>query len=164
MSVMSVSAFAQRFAYVDSEYILSNIPEYNAAQKQVDATSQNWQKQVDGQLAEVERMYKAYQNEQAMLSPDMRRDRENAIVTKEKAAKDFQRQKFGYQGELYNLRVSLVKPIQDRVAAAIQAVAESAQLDLIVDRSSQSAMVLYASKRLDKSDDVLARLGYKPTN
>lgn len=159
--VSGVAAFAQRFAYVDSEYILKHIPEYNSAQKQLDALSQQWQKQVDDRLAEVEKLYKAYQSDQVLLSPEMRKQREQEIVEKEKTAKDFQRQKFGFEGDLYQQRIKLIKPIQERVAKAIQAVAESNQLDMIFDKNSQ-VLLLYASPRLDKSNDVITRLGYKP--
>jgi len=159
--ISSLSAFAQRFAYVDSEYILKHIPEYLSAQKQLDALSQQWQKEVDDRFADVEKMYKAYQADQVLLTDEMRKRRENEIVEKEKAAKEFQRQKFGFEGELYQQRVKLVKPLQDRVAKAVQAVAESSQLDMILDKNSNVVM-LYASLRLDKSNDVITRLGYKP--
>lgn len=159
--VSGVSAFAQRFAYVDSEYILKHIPEYSSAQKQLDALSQQWQKQVDDQLAAVEKLYKAYQADQVLLTPEMRKQREQEIVEKEKAAKDFQRQKFGFEGDLYQQRMKLIKPIQERVARAVEAVAESSQLDMIFDKNSQ-VLLLYASPRLDKSNDVITRLGYKP--
>ncbi len=157
----SLSSFAQRFAYVDSEYILKHIPEYTSAQKQLDALSQTWQKEVDGRFAEVETMYKAYQADQVLLTDEMRKRRENEIVEKEKAAKDFQRTKFGFEGELYQQRIKLIKPIQDRVAKAVEAVAENAQLDMIFDKNS-NVIMLYASLRLDKSNDVITRLGYKP--
>jgi len=159
--ISGLSAFAQRFAYVDSEYILKHIPEYLSAQKQLDALSQQWQKEVDDRFAEVEKMYKAYQADQVLLTDEMRKRRENEIVEKEKAAKEFQRQKFGFEGELYQQRVKLVKPIQERVAKAVQAVAENAQLDMVFDKNS-NVIMLYASLRLDKSNDVITRLGYKP--
>jgi len=159
--ISGLSAFAQRFAYVDSEYILKHIPEYLSAQKQLDALSQQWQKEVDDRFTEVEKMYKAYQADQVLLTDEMRKRRENEIVEKEKAAKEFQRQKFGFEGELYQQRVKLVKPIQERVAKAVQAVAENAQLDMVFDKNS-NVIMLYASLRLDKSNDVITRLGYKP--
>ncbi|MGV3703891.1 MAG: OmpH family outer membrane protein [Arcticibacter sp.] len=159
--LVSGSAFAQRFAYVDSEYILDHIPEYVAAEKQLEATSKQWQQQVDARLAEVEKMYKAYQGDLALLTPEVRRERENAIVEKEKAAKEFQRVKFGFEGDLYKQRIKLIQPVQERVARAIEAVAESNQLDMILDKNSE-VILLYASPRLDKSDEVITRLGYKP--
>ncbi len=157
-----VAAFAQRFAYVDSEYILKHIPEYASAQKQLDALSQQWQKEVDNRFSDIEKLYKQYQADQVLLTEDMRKRRENEIVEKEKAAKEFQRQKFGFEGDLYKQRVQLIQPIQDRVAKAVQAVAENLQVDLIFDKNSQAALMLYASTRLDKSNDVITRLGYKP--
>ncbi len=158
---IGIATFAQRFAYVDSEYILKHIPEYVSAQKQVDALSQQWQKEVDGRFAEIETLYKAYQADQVLLSGEMRKRRENEIVEKEKAAKEFQRIKFGFEGDLYKERVKLIQPIQDRVAKAVQAVAENQQLDMIFDKNSQ-IVLMYASTRLDKSNDVITRLGYKP--
>ena len=159
--IATAGAFAQRFAYVDSEYILKHIPEYTSAQKQLDALSEQWQKDVDGRFAEIEKMYQAYQADQVLLTPEMRKRRENEIVEKEKEAKEFQRVKFGFEGDLFQQRTRLIKPIQDRVAKAVQAVAESQQLDMIFDKNSE-IMLLYASPRLDKSNDVITRLGYKP--
>ena len=159
--VMSIGAFAQRFAYVDSDYILKHIPEYNAAQKQLDALSTQWQKQVDDRFSDIEKMYKTYQSDQVLLTEEMRKRRENEIIEKEKVAKEFQRVKFGFEGELFQQRSRLIKPIQDKVAKAVQAVADAQQLDMIFDKNSE-IMLLYASPRLDKSNDVVTRLGYKP--
>lgn len=155
------SAKAQRFVYVDSEYILKHIPEYNSAQKQLDALSEQWQKEVDSRFAEVEKLYKAYQADQVLLTDDMRKRRETEIMDKEKEAKEFQRQKFGFEGELFQQRSRLIKPIQERVAKAIKSLAEDQQLDVVFDKNSEVSM-LYASTRLDKSNDVIVRLGYKP--
>lgn len=157
----SISAFAQRFAYVDTEYILKHIPEYTSSQKQLDALSQQWQKEADNRFGEIERLYKAYQADQVLLTEDMRKRRENEIVEKEKAAKEYQRLKFGFEGELYQQRIKLIKPIQDRVSVAVKAVAEAGQLDMVFDKNSD-LILLYASLRLDKSNDVITRLGYKP--
>lgn len=154
------SVFAQRFAYVDSEYILNHIPDYTAAQKQLNALSQQWQKEVDTRFAEIERLYKAYQADQVLLTDEMRKRRENEIADKEKDAKNFQNSKFGFQKELYQQNQKLIKPIQDKIAKAMQAVAESQQLDMILDKNEVTLM--YASPRLDKSNDVITRLGYKP--
>lgn len=156
------SAFAQRFAYVDSEYILNHIPEYTAAQKQLNSLSQQWQKEVDSRFAEIEKLYKAYQADQVLLTDEMRKRRENEIADKEKEARNFQNSKFGYQKELYQQNQKLIKPIQDKVAKATQAVCESQQLDMIFDKNEVTLM--YASPRLDKSNDVITRLGYKPGN
>lgn len=157
----TLGTFAQRFAYVDSEYILKHIPEYTSAQKQLDALSQQWQKEVDTRFADIEKLYKAYQADQVLLTPEMRKRREDEIIAKEKDAKEFQQIKFGFEGELFQQRTRLIKPIQDRVAKAIQAVAENQSLDMVFDKNSE-IMLLYASPRLDKSNDVITRLGYKP--
>lgn len=157
----TIGAYAQRFAYVDSDYILKHIPEYNSSQKQLDALSAQWQKEVDTKFAGIEALFKAYQADQVLLSEEMRKRRENEIIEKEKEAKEFQRLKFGFEGELFQVRTKLIKPIQDRVSKAIQAVAEAQQLDMIFDKNSEITL-LYASPRLDKSNDVIIRLGYKP--
>ena len=107
-----IGAFAQKFAYVDSEYILKHMPEYKSAQNQLDVLAQQWQKQADSQFAELDKMYKAYQADQVLLTDDMRKRRENDIIEKEKAAKEFQRSKFGPDGDLFQSRVKLLKPIQ----------------------------------------------------
>lgn len=158
---ISIGAFAQRFAYVDSDYILKHIPEYNSSQKQLDALSVQWQKEVDARFAEIDKLFKAYQADQVLLTEDMRKRRENEIIKKEQEAKEFQKLKFGFEGELFQVRTKLIKPIQDRVAKAIQAVADAQQLDMIFDKNSDITL-LYASPRLDKSNDVIIRLGYKP--
>ena len=159
--LVTFTASAQRFAYVDSDYILKHIPEYTSSQKQLDALSAQWQKDVDGKFVEIERLFKAYQADQVLLTEDMRKRREADIIERENAAKEFQRLKFGFEGELFQVRTRLIKPIQDRVAKAIQAVADAQQLDLIFDKNSEITL-LYASPRLDKSNDVITRLGYKP--
>ncbi|RYE19013.1 MAG: OmpH family outer membrane protein [Sphingobacteriaceae bacterium] len=155
------TAFAQRFAYVDSEYILKHVPEYASSQKQLAAISDQWQKETDARFQDIDRMYKAYQADQVLMTGDMKKRRENEIIDKEKAAKDFQRQKFGPDGELAQRSTALVKPIQDRVAKAVQAVAESENLDMIFDKNSEVIM-LYANPRYDKSAAVITRLGLKP--
>jgi len=159
--VSSAAAFAQRFAYVDSEYILEHIPEYVSAQKQLDALSLQWQEEVDSRFAAIEKLYQAYQQDQVVLSEEMRRRREDEIVNKEKEVKDYQREKFGFEGDLYKERVRLIQPIQDRVSKAIQALAESQNLDMILDKTSE-VMMLYVNPKLDRSDEVITRLGYKP--
>jgi outer membrane protein len=155
------AAFAQRLAYVDSDYILKHIPEYASSQKQLAALSDQWQKEVDGRFQEIDRLYKAYQADQVLMTPEMRKRREAEIVEKEKVAKDFQRQKFGPDGDLSQKSTSLIKPIQDKVSKAVQAVAESDNLDMIFDKNSE-VMMLYANPRYDKSNDVVTRLGLKP--
>lgn len=154
-------SLAQRLAYVDSEYILRHIPEYVAAQKKLDDLSTQWQEEVDKKYGDIERLYKAYQNDQVLLNDDMRRRREDEIVQKEKEVKDFQRKKFGYEGELFQERVRLVNPVQERVAKAIQDIANAQGLDIILDKGSEVTF-LFANPKLDKSDEIITKLGFKP--
>jgi outer membrane protein len=125
------------------------------------ALSDQWQKEVDGRFQEIDRLYKAYQADQVLMTPEMKKRREDEVVAREKAAKDFQRQKFGPGGELETKSSSIMKPIQDRVAKAVQAVAEAENLDMIFDKNSEVIM-LYANPRYDKSAEVITRLGLKP--
>src|ERR1700761_6337199 len=115
------STFAQRFGFVDSDYILKHIPEYAAAQKQLAALSDQWQKEVDLKGQEIERLYKSYEADQVLMTADMKKRREAEISEKEKAVKDFQRQKFGPDGELAKKSTTLIKPIQDRLMKAVEA-------------------------------------------
>lgn len=161
LSLTIGSAVAQRFAYVDSEYILKHIPEFVSAQKQLDDLSKQWQEEVDKRYSEIERLYKAYQNDQVLLNEETRRRREDEIVNKEREVKEFQREKFGFEGELFQQRVRLVQPIQERVAKAIQDLASEQGLDLILDKGSEVTF-LYANPRLDKSNDIITKLGFKP--
>ena len=155
------TTFAQRFAYVDSDYILKHIPEYAAAQKQLAALSDQWQKEVDGRSQEIERMYKAYEADKILMTADMKKRREAEIADKEKEVRDFQRLKFGPDGELAKKSDALIKPIQDRLTKAIQAVAESEDYDFIFDKNSEVIM-LYANPRYNKSNDVITKLGLVP--
>jgi len=155
------STFAQRFAFVDSDYILKHVPEYAAAQKQLAALSEQWQKEVDTRSQEIDRLYKAYDADQVLLTADMKKRRQVEISDKEKSVKEFQRQKFGPDGELAKKSTALIKPIQDRITKAIQEVAEGEDLDMIFDKNSEVIM-LYANPRYDKSADVITKLGLKP--
>src|SRR5690606_27103463 len=161
LTMMGSVSFAQKLAYVDSEYVMKHIPEYNSAIQQLDNQSKQWQTEVDKQYEEIERMYQAYQKDQANLNADMRRRREDEIVNKEKAVKEFQRTKFGMDGELFKQRENLMKPIQTKVTKAIQDVATAGQFDFIMDKRSENNF-LYANPSLDKSNDVITKLGLKP--
>ncbi len=153
--------FAQRFAYVDTEYILRHIPEYISSQKQLDALSEQWQQEVDDRFMEIENMYKAYQEQQVLMNEEMRRQKEDEIINAERETKEFQRQKFGYEGDLFMEKMRLIQPIQERVAKAIEQVAAEQTLDIIFDKGSE-VIFLYANPRLDMSDNVITKLGYKP--
>ena len=137
------------------------MPEYASAQRQLEALSAQWQKESDQRYQEIDRLYKAYQADQILLTADMKKRREAEIADKERTAKEFQRQKFGPEGDLTKKSSSVIKPIQDKMAKAIQAVAESDNLDMIFDKNSEVIM-LYANPRYDKSNDVIIRLGLKP--
>jgi len=159
--MLGSTASAQRFAYVDTEYILKHIPEYLAAQKQLDALSVKWQEEVDNRFSEIEKLYQAYQEDQVLLSEAMRRKREDEIVNREQEAREFQRQKFGFEGDLFQERQKLIQPIQERVSQAIQGIAKDQGLDVVLDKGSEVTF-LYANPNLDKSDAVITQLGYKP--
>jgi outer membrane protein len=161
LTMMGSVSFAQKLAYVDSEYVMKHIPEYNSAIKQMDDQSKQWQAEVDRQYDEIERMYQAYQKDQANLNAEMRRRREDEIVNKEKAVKEFQRTKFGMDGDLFKQRENLMKPIQAKVSKAIQDVATAGQFDFIMDKRSENSF-LYANPSLDKSNDVITKLGLRP--
>lgn len=152
------SANAQKYCFIDSKYILEKVPEYKDAQTKLEMFSKNWQSEVDNKVAEVDRMYKSYQAERAMLNEGMRQKREDEIMTKEKAAKDLQKQYFGYEGELFTKRQDLVKPVQDKVYNAVQKVATARGYDLVLDKAGGVTM-FYADPKLDKSDEVLKTLG-----
>jgi outer membrane protein len=158
--LFSAAGFSQKFGYVDSEYILENIPEYKAAQKELDELSVQWQNQIEAKYSEIDKLYKSFQAEQVLLTEDMKRKRENEIIQKEKDAKEFQKSKFGVEGELFNKRQELVKPIQDKIYNAIKEIAEQGSYAIIFDKSGQSNNVLYANNKYDKSEDVLKKLGY----
>lgn len=152
------AAQAQRYCVIDSKYILERIVEYKDAQTQLDRLSKTWQDEIDSRMAEVERMYKAYQAERAMLSDDMRKKREDEIVAKEKGAKDLQKQRFGYEGDLFKKRQEMVKPIQDRVYNAVQKMATTRAFEFVLDKAG-GVTLFYADPKLDRSDDVLKLLG-----
>ena len=150
---------AQKFAMVDMEYVMKNIPSYESANEQLNQISKKWQSEVDAQMQEVQKMYKNYQTELVFLSDDMKTKREEEIVTKEKAVQELKRSYFGPEGELFKKRQSLMKPIQDEVYTAIQEISKDKDYDLVFDKSSAMS-VIFTSPKLDISDAVLQKLGY----
>jgi outer membrane protein len=156
----SVFAAAQKYAFVDSEYIRKNIPAFNKAQEQLDNLSKQWEKEVADGYAVVDQMYKSYQNDVVLLSQDMKTKREEAIVAKEKEMKDLQNKYFGVEGELFKKREELVKPIQDEILKAIKAIAAEGSYAAIFDTAS-GGNILFANPKFDISDQVLEKLGYK---
>lgn len=150
----------QKFAYVDAEYILKHIPEYKSSQKQIEDLSLQWQQEIDKKFQDIDNLYKAYQAEQVLLTDEMKKRREQEIADKEKAAKDYQKQKFGFEGDLFKRRQELIKPIQDKVFETIQKFAEEKNYGIIFDKGSDLIM-LYSNPKLDVSDDIITRMGYK---
>ncbi len=150
---------AQKFAFVDTEYVLGKVPAYESAQDQLDQVSERWQQEVDAKLDEVKTLYKNYQNDLVFLSDEMKVKRENAIVAKEQEAKELRKKYFGPEGELYKKRESLIKPIQDEVYNAVKEVAKEGGYAVIYDKSS-AVNVVYAAPALDVSDKVVEKLGY----
>ena len=157
--LFSVGTFAQKFAYVDTDYILNNIPEFNQAQDKLDEISKQWQEEIEAIYAEVDKMYRDYQTQEVLFTDEMKTKRENAIIAKEKSAKDLQKKRFGPNGDLYAKRQELIKPLQDKVYDAIQQLAANSKYAVIFDSSSDLIM-LYSNPNLDKSDKVLENMGY----
>lgn len=155
----AIGAKAQKFALVDMEYILKNVPAYEMANEQLNQLSQRWQKEVEAKAKEAETLYKNYQADMVFLTDDQKKKKEEEIVAKEKEATELRYKYFGPEGELYKKRESLLKPIQDDVYNAVKKVSEERGYQAIFDRAS-SANIIYASPRIDISNEVLAKLGY----
>ncbi|MFW9598581.1 MAG: OmpH family outer membrane protein [Paludibacter sp.] len=156
---VSLSLSAQKFAMVDMEYIMKNIPSFETANEQINQVSKKWQSEVELQMQEVQKMYKNYQTELVFLSDEMKVKREEEIVAKEKAANELKKKYFGVDGELFKKRQSLMKPIQDEVFAAIQEISKEKDLAMVFDKSS-SVNIIFTSPKIDISDQVLQKLGY----
>ena len=155
----SIQVSAQKFALVDMEYILKNIPSYEMANEQLNQVSQRWQREVENLKKESDTMYKNYQSDMVFLTDEQKKKKEAEIVAKEKEATQLNYKYFGPQGELFKKRQSLMKPIQDDVYNAVKKVSEERGLQVIFDRASSQSIV-YASPRIDISNEVLAKLGY----
>lgn len=151
-------AWAQRFAYIDSEYILSEMPEYKAAQNELDVLAEKWSKELSEKRKEVDRLYRALKAEQVLLTESMKKEREAEIRKKEQEIDELQRKRFGFEGELFQKQKELIKPIQDKIFDGVQKYARDKGYDIIFDRSGEFTM-LYANNRLDKSDEVLEAMG-----
>ena len=152
--------YAQKYAIIDTKYILDKMPDYRAAQKQLDDVAATWQKEVDGMQTELDKMYKDFDAEQVMLSDDLKQKRQDQLFTKEKNLRDMQRKRFGFEGDLFKKRQELVKPVQDKVYNAVQKLAVQRGYDFILDKS-EGITVIFADPKLEKSDDVLRELGVK---
>ena len=154
-------AAAQKFAMVDMEYIMSNIPAYERANEQLNQTAKKWQAEVEALDNQAKTLYKNYQNEAVFLSEAQKKEREQAIVDKEKEASELRKKYFGPQGELYKKRIALIEPIQDEVYNAIKGIAQQRGYQLVLDRATETAGIIFASPSIDIRNEVLAKLGYE---
>ncbi|MBQ0056322.1 MAG: OmpH family outer membrane protein [Bacteroidales bacterium] len=155
----SLSAFAQKYALIDMDYILKKIPQYEMANEQLEQISKRWQSEVEALASEAESMYKQYQADMVFLTAEQKTDRENAIVAKEKQVQDLRVKYFGPEGELYQKRNALVSHIQDDIYNAVKEIAERNNYSMVIDRSSAES-IIFASPKIDISKEVLSKLGY----
>ncbi len=155
----ALTANAQKYALLDMEYILKNIPAYERANEQLNQVSKKWQAEVEALNTEASTMYKNYQNEMVFLSQEQKKARQEAIMKKEKDASDLKRKYFGPEGELFKKRESLMSPIQEEIYTAVKEIAELRGYSLVLDRSSDTG-VIYGSPKADISNEVLQKLGY----
>lgn len=158
--VIGTAAEAQKYAIIDTRYILDKMPEYTAAQKQLDEIAAGWQKEIDDKQTELDRLYREFDVEQVMLTDELKKKRENQLFIKEKELRDLQRKRFGFEGDLFKKRQELVKPVQDKVYNAVQKLAVQRGYDFILDKS-EGITVIFADPKLDKSEDILKELGVK---
>jgi len=155
-----ISTQAQKYAIIDTKYILDKMPDYKEAQKKLDDQALAWQKEIDDMQTELDKMYRDFDAEQVMLSEDLKKKREDQLFLKEKTLRDLQRKRFGFEGDLFKKRQELVKPVQDKVYNAVQKLAVQRSYDFILDKS-EGITIIFADPKLDKSEDVLRELGIK---
>ena len=158
-SLICMFAEGQNIAYVDSRYILENIPEFSAAQDELNNLSLDWQEEIDLLKEDVEKLYRLYQAEQYLLPDEKKKNREEIIISKEKEVKALTKKRFGPDGDLYKKQEELIQPIQDLIYTAINNFADEAKYDIIFDKSSNLIM-LFSDPELDKSQQILEKLGY----
>ena len=159
MALMALTANAQKFALIDMDYILKNIPAYDRANEQLNQVSKKWQAEVEALNTEASTMYKNYQNEVVFLSQEQKKKRQEDIMAKEKEASDLKRKYFGPEGELFKKRESLMTPIQEEIYNAVKDISELRGYSLILDRSSDAG-IIFGSPKIDISNEVLEKLGY----
>ena len=158
--VFGFGSKAQKYAIINTKYILGKMPEYVDADKKLQQISEQWQKEIDNLQAQLNEMYKNYDAEQYMLSDDLKKKREDELFNKEKELRDLQKKRFGYEGDLFKERERIVKPIQDKVYNAVQKMAVSHGYDLVLDQSEGNT-IIFADPKLDRSNDILQQLGIK---
>jgi outer membrane protein len=160
MALVNAVQAQQRYAIIDTRYILEKIPEYKEADKKLQQIGNQWQKEIDDKQAQLDKMYKSYEAEQFMLTDALKKKREDELFVLEKEIRDLQKKRFGYEGDLFKERQRLVKPVQDRVYNAVQKVAIAKAYDFVLDKS-EGITVIFADPKLDKSDEILRELGIK---
>ena len=158
--VTGLIGFSQKYAIIDTRYILDKMPDYKNAQAQLDSIAAGWQKEIDTKQADLDKMYKDFDAEQVMLSEELRKKREDQLFNREKELRDLQRKRFGFEGDLFKKRQELIKPIQDRVYNAVQKMAVARSYDFVLDKS-EGITVIFADPKLDKSEDILKDLGVR---
>ena len=158
IAFMTLPLFGQKYAYIDSEYILSNMPDYLEAQAELDRIAAEWQKEIEKQFSSIDSMYKKYQVEAITLPDNMKKRREDAIIAAEQAAKDLQKKRFGKDGDLFKKREELVKPIQDRVFTAIDEYAKEKGYAFVFDVAG-AMTIIYADPKWDINDQIMQKLG-----
>jgi len=146
---------AQRFAYVDTEYILEKIPEYNDAQKKLDGMAIVWNEEIEAKYNEVKQLYAKYQAEEFLLTDEMKKKRQDEIIAKEQVANELQKQRFGFEGDLFKKRQELIQPIQEKVYNAIEKIAANLGYDFIFDKAAGGSTLLYTNSKYDLSEQVL---------
>ena len=154
-----MGVMAQKFALVDMEYILKNIPAYERAQEQLNQVSKKWQAEIEAMSVEAQTMYKNYQNEAVFLSIEQKKEKQDAIMQKEQQAAELKKYYFGPEGELYKKRLSLMTPIQDEIYAAVKDLSDLRGYQLVIDRASDNG-IIFGSPKIDISNEVLQKLGY----
>ena len=163
MALVAVAASAQKFALIDMEYILKNIPAYERANEQLTQVGKKWQAEVDALNTEAQTMYKNYQNEVVFLSQEQKKAKQEAIMEKEKQASELKRKYFGPEGELFKKRTSLMTPIQEEIYNAVKDIADLRGYSLVLDRASDTG-IIFGSPKVDISNEVLTKLGYSSSN
>ncbi|MCO5247348.1 MAG: OmpH family outer membrane protein [Chitinophagales bacterium] len=149
------NVFAQRFAYVDTDYILGNIPAYSDAQSKLDGLVKTWNDEIDTKYNEVKQLYSKYEAEEFLLTDEMKKKRQDEIITKEKLANDLQNQRFGYEGDLFKKRQEFIQPLQEKIYNSIEKIAKNLGFDFVLDKASGGSSLLYTNSKYDISEQVL---------
>src|SRR6185437_4131445 len=160
--VLETAIFAQKMGYVDTEFILNQIPEYKAAKAETDKIAVDWQKEIEAKYSEINKLNEIYQVEKILLTDELCKKREKIIEDKKNDVKTLEQQRFGTEGDLFKKRMELMKPIQDKVYNAVKSVAEKSKLAIVFDRAND-LLLLHVNPKYDKSEEVLAFLGVSKT-